>query len=177
MKFSVDTRSFDQATKALEQAVRRNTAAYGQTLAHSFESQAKSSAPWTDRRGNARGKLYGTSQATGSRVRVEMGGSAPNYKAGPLSASDYLEYLEFAHGGKYATVIPTAEAIAADVQENFGSAALEGKTAKVSIRRNRKELNQKRKALLTQTQAGWFLLAEQMRYAQWQSEHAAFNHR
>lgn len=177
MKLTVDASGFERATKALEQTVRRNTEAYGQTLAHTFERQAKTGAPWTDRRGNARGKLYGLSQATGSRVRVEMGGSAPNYKAGPLSASDYLEYLEFAHGKRFATVIPTAEAIAGTVQEDFGPAALEGRTARLSIKRNRKELNQKRKALLTQTQAGWFLLGEQMRYMQWQADHAALNHR
>ena len=176
MKLTFDTSDFERATRALEKTVRRNTEAYGRTLAREFESGAKSGAPWTDRRGNARMKLYGKSGASGSTVRVEMGGEAPNYKRGPLSAADYMEYLEFGHGKRYAIVFPMAEAIAEDVQKNFGEAALKG-SPRISIKRNRKDLDKARKAMLTQTRAGWFLLAEQVRYAQWQAEHAAFNHR
>lgn len=176
MGFKVNASDFNRCTREIERMVQRNTAAYGQNLAREFESEAKSGAPWTDRRGSARGKLYGTSTASGGRVRVEMGGSAPNYKRGPLSASDYMEYLEFDHGGRFAVVFPTAEAIAEDVREHFGEAALEGKM-RVKITRNRRELDKQRKAYLLNTVAGRFMLGEAMRYNQWLQERAVFNHR
>lgn len=138
------TAGFDRATKALQDNARRNTQTYGRVLAQSYETEAKRDAPWTDRRGNARRHLYGTSSAAGSTVRVEMGGAAPNYKNTPMAAKDYMEYLEFANGGKFATVYPTAEAIADSVTEDFGDAALRGKM-RPRIKRNRKELNHRRK--------------------------------
>lgn len=175
MGFTVNTSGFDRATKALQEGVRRNTQTYGRVLAQTFETEAKSGAPWVDRRGNARMHLFGTMSASGNRVRVDMGGSAPNYKQGALSARDYLEYLEFDHGKKYATVLPTAEAIFADVQQNFGDAALQGKHPRISIQRNRKDLNQRRKQILSSTVAGAFTMMEAVRYNQWLAERDVFN--
>lgn len=138
MEFTVDTSGFDRATKALQNGVRRNTQTYGRVLAQTFETQAKSGAPWVDRRGNARMHLYGTMTASGNKVRVEMGGYAPNYKRGPKSSADYLEYLEFDHGGKYAAVKPTAQEIFDEALRNFGEAALNGRTTpKINIKRDK----------------------------------------
>ena len=127
MGFTVNASDFNRATKVLQESVRKNVQTYGSTLAATFEQQAKGGAPWVDRRGSARAHLYGTMTASGSRVRVEMGGSAPNYKRGPKSSPDYLEYLEYDFLKKYAIVEPTAEAIFDDVRQNFGEAALFGK--------------------------------------------------
>ena len=127
MGFTVNASDFNRATKVLQESVRRNVQTYGSTLAATFEQQAKGGAPWVDRRGNARAHLFGTMTASGNRVRVDMGGSAPNYKRGPKSSPDYLEYLEYDFLKKYAIVEPTAEAIFDDVRQNFGEAALFGK--------------------------------------------------
>lgn len=128
MGFTVNASDFDRATKVLQESVRRNVQTYGSTLAATFERDAKGGAPWVDRRGNARAHLFGVMTASGNRVRVDMGGSAPNYKRGPKSSPDYLEYLEFDHGGRFSIVEPTAEAIFDDVRQNFGEAALFGKS-------------------------------------------------
>ena len=138
MGFTVNASDFNRATKVLKESVRRNVQTYGSTLAATFEQQAKGGAPWVDRRGSARARLYGTMTASGSRVRVEMGGSAPNYKRGPKSSPDYLEYLEYDHLKKYAIVEPTAEAIFDDVRQNFGEAALFGKShPRIRIQRDK----------------------------------------
>lgn len=173
--FTVNTSAFDRATKALQEGVKKNTQTYGRTLAQTFETTARGGAPWVDRRGNARPRLYGTMTASGNKVRVDMGGSAPNYKHSALSAKDYLEYLEFAHGKKYAIVVPTAEMIYEDVQQNFGQAALYGNHPKVMIQRNRNDLNQRRKAILTQTAVGAWTMMEAVRYQQWLADRSVFN--
>lgn len=171
--FQIDTSGFDRATRELQRMAQRNTQAYGRVIARSYESHAKSDAPWVDRRGNARRKLYGTSTTSSSRVQVEMGGTAPNYKRGPLSAADYMEYLEFANKKKYAVVYPTAEAIEADVLQHYGEAALQGKM-RVDIKRNRKELTQLRKQMLVQaaTAGSWW---QNIAYQKWLSDRSVFN--
>ena len=76
-------------------------------------------------------------RASGTRVYVTMGASAPNYKRhGPLSSPDYMEYLEFDHGGEFAVVYPMVDAMMAGIRETFGPAVLKG-TYGVRIRRDR----------------------------------------
>lgn len=146
MGFTVNASDFNRATKVLQQSVRNNVQTYGSTLAATFEQQAKGGAPWVDRRGNARAHLFGTMTASGNRVRVDMGGSAPNYKRGPKSSPDYLEYLEFDHGGRFSIVMPTAEAIFDDVRQNFGEAALYGKSRPgMRIQRDRLAAKERRR--------------------------------
>ena len=82
-------------------------------------------------------KLYGKSGASGSTVRVEMGGEAPNYKRGPKSSPDYMEYLEFDYDKHYAIIIPTAEEVQEEALENFGEAALKGKM-RTNIKRDKR---------------------------------------
>lgn len=171
--FRFDLRSFDLATRELQKGARKNTEAYGKVLARTYESDAKRSAPWVDRRGNARMHLYGDSVSRGNRVQVEMGGAAPNYKNSALSAKDYMEYLEFDHGGKYAVVLPTANAIMQDLEKNFGEAALHGKI-RPKIYHNRKDLNARRRQVLMQTavQFGWWQRAG---YNNWLRNRSVFN--
>lgn len=175
MGFTVNASDFHRATKVLQESVRRNVQTYGSTLAATFEQDAKGGAPWVDRRGNARAHLFGVMTASGNRVRVDMGGSAPNYKRSPLAAKDYLEYLEFDHGKRFSVVMPTAEAIFDDVRQNFGEAALYGKRPKVMIQRNRKDLDQRRKAILTKTAIGAWTMMEAARYQQWLADRSVFN--
>lgn len=137
MRLTIDPTSFQQATKALERTVRRNALMYGRSLGRQFESYAKQGAPWTDRRGVARAGVTSSARATGTRVTVTMGASAPNYKRhGPLSSPDYMEYLEFDHGGEFAVVYPTVDSMMQGVRETFGPAVLKG-TYGVRIRRDR----------------------------------------
>lgn len=133
----IDTTSFDRATKALQKTVLRNALQYGRSIGRQYESYATQGAPWTDRRGVARAGISSSARASGTRVYVTMGASAPNYKRhGPRSAPDYMEYLEFDHGGEFAVVYPTVDAMMAGIRETFGPAVLKG-TYGVRIRRDR----------------------------------------
>ena len=142
--FVIKADDFKAVTRDLEMKVRANTLLYGQTIARQYTEAAKKEAPWTDRKGNARRGFKGSAAASGATVRVTMGAQAPNYKKGPNSAADYMEYLEFAHGGKYAAVYPTVESMRDGIVKEFGNAALRGKTH-VLIQRDKAALR-KRKA-------------------------------
>ena len=121
----IDTHSFDSAMKTLDQLARANAQAFGQSVGRAFERNARQGAPWRDRTGAARRNLFGRCETSGSHVRVRMGGSAPNYKRGPMSYDDYLEILEFAHEGEYAIVYPTFEMIRDDVVDQYSKNAIQ----------------------------------------------------
>lgn len=127
----IDAAAFERAAKAIDKQAAENTRQFAQSMASAFENQAKAGAPWVDRRGNARRRLYGEVQASGSRVRVAMGGSAPNYKS-KSHYEDYMELLEFGWESQernfpnLAIVYPTFELIRADFVEQYGKAALNG---------------------------------------------------
>ncbi len=122
---TIDTSGFERAARALQSLAQANAQAFGQSVARVFEHKAKRMAAWTDRRGNARAHLFGSCRSGNGRVTVRMGGSAPNYKRGPGSAQDYMEYLEFDHGGEYAIIYPTFEDIREDVEEQYGRNAIQ----------------------------------------------------
>lgn len=137
MQMRIDPSGFQQATKALQKTVMHNALQYGRSLGRQYESYARQGAPWTDRRGVARAGVTSNARASGTRVYVTMGASAPNYKRhGPLSSPDYMEYLEFDHGGEFAVVYPTVDAMMTGIRETFGPAVLKG-TYGVRIRRDR----------------------------------------
>lgn len=134
MGFDVDTSAFDRMTKQLEQRAIENTQAYGRQIGDTFESTAKSGAPWTDHKGVARAGLM--CKVSGrEKVQVVMGGSAPNYKRGPNSVADYMEYLEFDHDGRFGIITPTFSSMIASVREQFPEAVISG--ARYSLRRDR----------------------------------------
>jgi hypothetical protein len=62
------------------------------------EADAKTTAPWTDRTGAARNGLVGSSRATSAGGEMVLAHSV-----------DYGIYLELAHGGNWAAVIPTLQ--------------------------------------------------------------------
>ena len=136
----VDARAFDQAARTLEERAIRNTEAFGKSIAREFETTAKAGAPWTDRHGNARQRLYGEAKRDGKKVTVEMGGSAPNYKR-KSKYEDYMELLEFGHESQHrdfpnlAIVYPTFDAIKADFVKQYGQSALS--TTRFRISRSR----------------------------------------
>lgn len=70
---------------------------YGATLA---EQQARTNAPWTDRTGNARNGLFA--------VAVD---EDPTFLLVLYHTMPYGVYLEAAHSGRFAIIMPTLEAI------------------------------------------------------------------
>ena len=118
--------SFQKATKALVEGARKNTLNYGKTIAAQFKEEARREAGWMDHRGVARRGFDGDAELRGNVVRVGMGARAKNYKRGPKSSEDYMEYLEFDYYGKYAIVYPMVNSMRKGIVQNFGTAALKG---------------------------------------------------
>lgn len=71
-------------------------------IATLMQNDAGASAPWTDRTGNARTGLFGTAERDAARKIVTI-----YLSHGP--DIDYGVFLELAHGGSYAVVMPTIE--------------------------------------------------------------------
>lgn len=125
--FGVDWKAFEKTTKAMQDVLMTNTLRYGENIGRTFESFAAQGAPWVDRRGVARRSMtHSVEKKWGNRVTVGMGGSAKNYKMGPKSSPDYMEYLEFAHGKAYATIYPTVDSMMKSIRENMGAALVSG---------------------------------------------------
>lgn len=76
--------------------------AVAQRLATLMQNDARSSAPWTDRTGNARTGLFGTAERDAAQKMVVI-----YLSHGPVI--DYGVYLELAHGGTYQVILPTIE--------------------------------------------------------------------
>lgn len=95
----------DALARAIEQYGERvliAVAAVAGQLATKMEGAAKRDAPWTDRTGNARSGLFGTSEANIAQQLVVI-----YLSHGPVI--DYGVFLELAHGGRYAVVMRTIE--------------------------------------------------------------------
>ena len=77
-------------------------AAVAQYVATEMQNQAKADAPWTDRTGNARTGIFGTSEADFSSrvVTIYLSHSA---------TLDYPLFLEIGNSGKYAVIMRTME--------------------------------------------------------------------
>ncbi|GIV73541.1 hypothetical protein [Caldilinea sp.] len=72
-------------------------------MATVLQNDARANAPWTDRTGNARSGLFGTSERDLARRLVVI-----YLSHGP--DIDYGKWLELAHGGRYSIVMKTIEA-------------------------------------------------------------------
>ncbi len=83
--------------------VLRAVAAVAQYVATEMQNDAKRNASWTDRTGNARTGLFGTSEADFAAhvVTIYLSHSA---------VLDYGVFLELANGGRYAVIMRTMEA-------------------------------------------------------------------
>ena len=76
--------------------------AVAQYIAQRIQDDARVNAPWTDRTGNARSGLFGVVEEV-SRDLVIIYLSHGH-------TVDYGVFLELAHGGRYAVIMPTIEA-------------------------------------------------------------------
>lgn len=83
--------------------VLRAVAAVAQYVATEMQNDAKRNASWTDRTGNARTGLFGTSEADFAAhvVTIYLSHSA---------VIDYGVWLELANGGRYAVIMRTMQA-------------------------------------------------------------------
>lgn len=77
-------------------------------IAAMIQNSARANAPWTDRTGNARSGLFATAeQAARDLVMIYLSHG---------HAVEYGIWLELAHGGRYAIVMPTIEAHLPDLE-------------------------------------------------------------
>lgn len=133
-EFRVDEAPYTRMVKQLKRQAVQNTTELGKQIGDEFVRAAKESAPWTDHRGVARGGM--SSKVTGTdKVQVVLGGAAPNYKRGPKSVADYMEYLEFDNDGRFAVITPVFSEIMKGVREVFPKVALS--RVRYSLRRDR----------------------------------------
>ena len=77
-------------------------------LAEELASIMKADAPWTDRTGNARQGLSGDAERVGTSIVLTL-----------FHVMDYGIWLEVAHAGNYAVIMPTIQANAARVIEEI----------------------------------------------------------
>lgn len=122
-EFRVDAAPYTRMTKQLKQRAVRNTAELGRQIGDEFVRAAKEYAPWTDHRGVARGGMSSKVTGTDDVIVIVLGASAPNYKRGPHSAKDYMEYLEFDHDGEFAVIRPVFHQIMPMVRAVFPQVA------------------------------------------------------
>ena len=77
-------------------------AAVAQRVASEMQNQAQADAPWTDRTGNARTGIFGTSEA-------DFGARVVTIYLSHGATIDYGLWLELANSGKYAVIMRTME--------------------------------------------------------------------
>jgi hypothetical protein len=77
-------------------------------IATVMQNDARTNAPWTDRTSNARTGLFGIAERDVARRLIVI------YLSHGVDI-DYGKWLELAHGGKYAIIMPTIEAHLPDV--------------------------------------------------------------
>lgn len=95
----------------LSKAAMKHKAAltvYAHTAAKKLEGEAKRSAPWTDRTGNARNSIQGTAGWDGETLKVILSGGM-----------HYSVYLELAHEKKYAILKPTIDKNAPEILRKY----------------------------------------------------------
>jgi hypothetical protein len=96
----VTVQGFDVIFRNLEKQIaqfRDNTVSEAEKFAATLENEAKDNAPWTDRTGDARRSIAGTSEVTNTRVTVAI-----------AIGVDYGIWLEIANDGKYGIIEKTA---------------------------------------------------------------------
>ena len=77
-------------------------AAVAQYVATQMQNQAQADAPWTDRTGNARTGIFGTSEA-------DFGAHIVTIYLSHGATIDYGVWLELANSGSYAVIMRTME--------------------------------------------------------------------
>ena len=77
---------------------------YSELSSKSLESKARKQAKWTDRTGQARKSITGSSEQIDSLFTISLEGYAVDDKN-----REYFQYLELYHNKKYAILYPTLE--------------------------------------------------------------------
>lgn len=70
-------------------------------IASDLEAKARKNAKWTDRTGQARRNIEGSSEKTDNKVTIKLEGYAEQ------NNKEYFQYLEYAKQKKYAILEPT----------------------------------------------------------------------
>lgn len=89
--------------------LRAAVGVYANTAAKKMEADAKNSAKWTDRTGNARNSIIGDSSWVGYTCRIRLSGNV-----------SYFVYLELAMQKRWAILVPTMEANAPSIVSGIG---------------------------------------------------------
>lgn len=103
VRWSTPPSELARAVERYGDRVLTAVAAVAQRVATEMQNQAKTDAPWTDRTGNARTGIFGTSEADFAArvVTIFLSHGA---------IIDYGIWLELANSGKYAVIMRTMEA-------------------------------------------------------------------
>lgn len=86
--------------------------ALAQYFGQKMQDEMRRNAKWTDRTGNARSGLFAEAQLNAAQAAVELYLSHGH-------TVDYGVFLEYAHAGKYAIVLPTIEANISEIQREL----------------------------------------------------------
>ena len=76
-----------------------------------LEGRAKAAAPWTDKTGNARNGLFGSTEVTGmtrNEVKIRLGHSM-----------EYGIFLELANDGRFAVLKPTIDQAVPEIYDSY----------------------------------------------------------
>ena len=84
--------------------------------AKDLEAKARKNAKWTDRTGQARRSINGSSSLNGTNIQIKLEGYAVQDK------TEYFQYLEKAHRKKYAILEPTIKDSKDDVVNRYAKA-------------------------------------------------------
>lgn len=82
--------------------------ALANTWAGQLEGRAKAAAPWTDRTGNARNGLFGSTEVKGNEVKIRLGHSM-----------EYGIFLELANDGRFAVLKKTVDAAIPEISRDY----------------------------------------------------------
>lgn len=101
----------DEVKKNLHEWADRQRAAVI-TLANNWagqlEGRAKTTAPWTDRTGNARNGLFGGVEVKGTEVFIRLGHSM-----------EYGIFLELANDGRFAVLKPIIDQAVPEIYDSY----------------------------------------------------------
>lgn len=99
-----ELKQLNKGLKSYDKKVMTVIRTYGKSSATTLANDAKRSAKWTDRTGQARRSIKGEYKDSGTLGTIRLEGYAQKPKGG-----DYFQYLEYAHKKKWAILRPTVD--------------------------------------------------------------------